>query len=84
MSVSVQRLADDVDFPARVVPKLNELPAQRRDRALDGTAVSTGGEIDHKAAFDMTGGIRPDQFDGVHGGEDRWDQRRIPFLLVVI
>jgi hypothetical protein len=73
-----------MDFPARVVTKVNELPTQRRDRALGGTAVSTGGEIDHKAAFDMTGDVGADQFDGVHGGENRWDQRRIPFLLVVI
>lgn len=29
VSVSVQRLADDMDFPAGVMPKVNELPTQR-------------------------------------------------------
>ncbi|MDW9643961.1 hypothetical protein GOB48_19420 [Sinorhizobium meliloti] len=64
--------------------EVNELPTQRRDRPLGGPAVSTGSEIDREAAFDMTGDEGPDQFDGVHGGEDRWDQFRIPFLLSVI
>lgn len=84
VSVSVQCLADDVNFPARIMPKVNELPAQWRERPLGGAAVSTGSEIDRKAAFDMTGDEGPDQLDGVHGGEDRWDQCRIPFLLVVM
>lgn len=73
-----------MDFPAGVMPKVNELPTQRRDRPLGGAAASTGGEIDRKAAFGMTGDIGADQFDGMHGGEDRWDQFRIPFLLVVM
>lgn len=80
VSVSVQRLADDMNSPARIMPKLNELSAQRRERPLGCAAVSTGSEIDRKAAFDMTGDEGPDQFDSVHGGEDRWDQCRIPFL----
>ncbi|HEV7308878.1 hypothetical protein [Ensifer sp.] len=84
MSVPVEGLADDVGLPPRIMPKVNELPTQRRERPLGGAAVSTGGEIDREAAFDMTGDIRADQFDGVHGGHDRWDQCRIPFLLVVI
>lgn len=84
MSVSVESLADNVDLSMRIKPEVNELPTQRRDRSLGGSAVSTGGEIDCEAAFDMTGNVGADQFDGVHGGENRWDQCRIPFLLVVI
>lgn len=84
VSASVQRLADDMNAPARIMPKVNELPTQRRDWPLGGSAISAGGEIDCKAAFDMMGDVGPDQFDGVHGGEDRWDQCRIPFLLVVM
>lgn len=84
MSVSAQRLPDDVDLPARVMSKGNELPAQRRDWASGGASVSTGSKIDREAAFDMTGYKRADQFNGVYGGDDRRDQRRIPFLLVMI
>ncbi|WP_156623655.1 MULTISPECIES: hypothetical protein [Ensifer] len=84
MSVAVEDLADDVDLPARVVPKVNELPAQRADWASGGAAVSTGGEIDREAAFDVTGCKRADQFNGVHGGDDRRVQCRIPFLLVMM
>lgn len=32
----------------------------------------------------MMGSIGADQFDGVDGGDDRWVQFRIPFLLVVM
>lgn len=84
VSVSVQRLADDVDFPARVMPMLNELPAQRRDWASGGASVSTGSKIHREAAFDVTGYKRADQFNGVRGGDDRRDQCRIPFLLVMM
>ncbi|WP_426237395.1 hypothetical protein [Pararhizobium sp. DWP1-1-3] len=83
MSIPVQSLSDDVDFPAGVVTEVNELPTQRRYRTLGRTAVSTGSEIDRKAAFDVTGRVRADQFNGMHGGDDRWDQCRIPFLLVM-
>ncbi|WP_457812260.1 hypothetical protein [Sinorhizobium meliloti] len=32
----------------------------------------------------MTGNEGANQFDGVRGGDDRWDQFRIPFLFVVV
>lgn len=84
VSVPAEGLADDVDLPARVMPKVNELAAQRGDRPLGGSAVPVGGEIDREAAFNMTGDKRADQFNGVHGGDDRRDQFRIPFLLVML
>jgi hypothetical protein len=66
------------------MPEVNELPAQRGDWASGGAAVSTGRKIDREVAFDMTGDKRADQFNGVYGGDDRRDQCRIPFLLVVM
>ena len=66
--------SDYVDLPARVVTKVNELPTQRRDWTSGGAAVSTGGEIDREAAFNMTGNEGADQFDGVYGGDGHWDQ----------
>lgn len=70
-------------FPLGSCPRVNELPAQRGDRPLGGSAVPVGGEIDREGAFDVTGYKRADQFNGVYGGDDRREQFRIPFLLVM-